>query len=35
MGPLDIPEILIVLGLAAMVVWGIYNWKHNHIGARK
>jgi hypothetical protein len=28
MRPLDIPEILIVLGLIAALAWGIYNWKH-------
>jgi len=29
MRPLDIPEILIALGLVAIVVWGLYNWRHH------
>jgi hypothetical protein len=28
MRPLDIPEMLIALGLIAILAWGIYNWKH-------
>ena len=28
MRPLDIPEMLIALGLLAILVWGVYNWKH-------
>jgi len=28
MRPPDVPEALIVLGLLAILVWGIYNWKH-------
>jgi len=35
MRPPDIPEVLIILGVVATVVWGIYNWKHHHLGARK
>jgi len=27
MRPLDIPEILIALGLIAILAWGLYNWK--------
>jgi hypothetical protein len=27
MRPLDIPEILIAFGLAAILAWGLYNWK--------
>jgi len=27
---LDIPEILIVLGIAALLAWGLYNWRHAH-----
>jgi len=30
MRPPDIPEVLIVLGILATVVWGIYNWRHRH-----
>jgi hypothetical protein len=29
MRPLDIPEILIALGLIAILAWGLYNWKHH------
>ena len=28
MGNLDVPEILILLGLAGCVAWAIYNWTH-------
>jgi hypothetical protein len=28
MRPLDIPEMLIALGLVATLAWAIYNWKH-------
>jgi hypothetical protein len=28
MRPLDIPEMLIALGLVAILAWGVYNWKH-------
>jgi hypothetical protein len=28
MRPLDIPEILIALGLIAILAWAVYNWKH-------
>jgi hypothetical protein len=35
MGPLDIPEVLIVLGLAAGILWAVYNWTHPHQGASK
>lgn len=28
MRPLDIPEILIGVGLLATLAWAIYNWKH-------
>ena len=28
MRPLDVPEILIGIGLIAVVAWAIYNWKH-------
>jgi hypothetical protein len=28
MHALDIPEILIALGLIATLAWAIYNWKH-------
>ena len=30
MPSLDIPEVLILLGVLAGVVWGIYNWTHPH-----
>lgn len=28
MRPLDIPEMLIALGLIGILAWAIYNWKH-------
>lgn len=30
MGSLDVPEVLILLGLIAGFVLGVYNWKHAH-----
>jgi len=30
MPSLDIPEILIILGLAGLLAWAIYNWSHPH-----
>ena len=30
MGPLDVPEVLIILGVVAGIVWAVYNWKHAH-----
>lgn len=30
MSTLDIPEVLILLGIAAGIVWAIYNWTHPH-----
>jgi hypothetical protein len=31
MGSLDVPEILIALGLVAGLTWAIYNWTHPHM----
>jgi hypothetical protein len=28
MGSLDIPEILIALGIAGCIAWALYNWRH-------
>ena len=28
MGNLDVPEILIALGLLGCVLWAIHNWRH-------
>jgi type II secretory pathway component PulJ len=28
MASLDVPEMLIALGLLAVLAWGIYNWTH-------
>jgi len=28
MRPLDVPEMLIILGLVALLAWGLYNWTH-------
>jgi hypothetical protein len=33
MGPLDVPEVLIALMMAAAVLWAIYNWTHPTPGA--
>jgi hypothetical protein len=35
MGPLDIPEVLILIGLLLSVVWAVYNWRHRKLGAHK
>ena len=34
MGSLDIPEILIILGIVAYAAWAIYNWTHRGVGAK-
>lgn len=31
----DVPEILIVIGLAASVIWAVYNWRHRHLDLHK
>jgi len=31
----DVPEVLIGLGLAAVLFWAIYNWTHSHVGTPK
>ena len=30
MAPLDVPEILIALGIVGCIAWAIYNWTHPH-----
>jgi len=35
MWKLDVPEILIALGLAACLAWALYNRLHYHEGMRK
>lgn len=30
MPSLDVPEILIVLGVVAGLMWAVYNWTHPH-----
>jgi len=30
MRPLDVPEILILLGVVAGLVWAVYIWTHPH-----
>jgi hypothetical protein len=35
MRPLDVPEILIVLGLAASIAWAVYTWRHRHLDIHK
>lgn len=31
MPSLDVPEILIVLGVVAGLMWALYNWTHPHV----
>jgi hypothetical protein len=35
MGSLDVPEVLILLGVLAVVLWAIYHWTHPHVDAPK
>ena len=35
MGPLDVPEVLILLGLVVGLVWAVHNWRHRHPHAPK
>ncbi len=35
MRPLDVPEILIAIGLIASAVWAVYNWRHRHLNSHK
>jgi len=35
MRPLDIPEILIAIGLAACAIWAVYNWKRTRLHLHK
>ena len=30
MGGLDVPEVMIALGLVALMAWAVYNWRHRH-----
>ena len=30
MSHLDVPEVLILLGIAGGIAWAIYNWTHPH-----
>lgn len=30
MGSLDVPEVLIILGVIAGIAWAIYNWTRPH-----
>ena len=32
---LDVPEILIILGILAGVAWAVYNRLHPHVNVRK
>jgi hypothetical protein len=32
---LDVPEVLILIGLAACATWAVYNWKHRHLDVHK
>jgi len=35
MGALDVPEILIGLGIVACIAWAFYNWTHPRHGVTK
>ncbi len=35
MGSLDIPEVLILLGLLLSAVWAVYNWTHRNARIQK
>ena len=35
MRPLDVPEILILLGIVALLAWAVYNRLHRDAGAPK
>jgi hypothetical protein len=35
MASLDIPEILIALGIVGCIAWAIYNWTHPHADSHK
>ena len=35
MRALDVPEMLIGLGLVAGLIWALYNWTHSHVGTPK
>ncbi len=35
MRPLDIPEILILIGLVASAAWAVYNWRQRRSGVQK
>jgi hypothetical protein len=35
MGPFDIPELLIGMGILALVLWAVYNRTHPAAGGRK
>jgi hypothetical protein len=35
MGSLDVPEVLIMAGVVAALMWAIYNWTHPHTNAPK
>jgi len=30
MPALDVPEILIAVGVAGLLAWALYNWRHSH-----
>ncbi len=35
MGSLDIPEVLIILGLVAILMWAVYHWRHPEVPPRR
>jgi hypothetical protein len=35
MGHLDVPEVLILLGILGGIAWAIYNWRNSRAGMRR
>jgi len=35
MRSLDVPEVLIILGILAGLAWAVYNWTHPHASSHK
>jgi hypothetical protein len=35
MGRFDIPELLIGVGILAILLWAVYNWTHRGAGVRR
>ena len=35
MSHLDVPEVLILLGILGGIAWAVYNWRHPYTGHRR